>query len=166
MATIKRSRVTYKRVQAAVAAWNTASGFVWLGVGKGYTRGYMELLNDGDVHFLGQISHEGTTRHLSLIGTDGSLRSCLQRIQGLPHGDTEALGRVGLPAMVANPIVKFVVRAPGMAAWSEHGAEKAAHTEAKVATNRLNKTCHVYARHANGDVTGPYYEQDGNACEN
>lgn len=58
---------------------------------------------------------------------------------------------------MTNPIKKYVVRVPGQTSWSEHRSEKAAIRECDKA-NRVSQPGHkVYAEHANGDVTGPYY---------
>jgi hypothetical protein len=65
-----------------------------------------------------------------------------------------------MKTMTANPIVKWTVRVPGNTAWSEHRTEAAARREAM----RANRTCRpghqVFARHANGDVTGPYFPEE------
>lgn len=59
-----------------------------------------------------------------------------------------------------NKIVKYVVRVPGCASWSEHKSLAAAHKEAAAA----NRTCRpghkVFAEHKDGSVTGPYPKGD------
>jgi len=58
--------------------------------------------------------------------------------------------------MYPNPIIKYVVRVPGCASWSEHKSEKAAKREMNTA-NRVCRPGHkIFAEHQNGDVTGPY----------
>lgn len=61
--------------------------------------------------------------------------------------------------MKADRIVKFVVRVPGETCWSEHLSEKAAHKECRVANRSCRPGHRVYATHASGNVTGPYYAQ-------
>lgn len=56
----------------------------------------------------------------------------------------------------ANSIVTYVVRRPGETAWSEHKTEKAAKKECEVANRTVQPGHKVYAKHQNGDVTGPY----------
>lgn len=59
--------------------------------------------------------------------------------------------------MTANPIKHYTVRVPGNTCWSDnHRSERAAKRECDKA-NRVCRAGHqVYAKHANGDVTGPY----------
>lgn len=63
------------------------------------------------------------------------------------------------PNSTPNPIIRYVVRVPGEASWSEHRTLRAALKEAAVA-NRISRPGHkVYAKHANGDATGPYSKE-------
>lgn len=56
-----------------------------------------------------------------------------------------------------NRITHWTVRVPGNTSWSDgHKTEKAAKRERDKA-NRVCRPGHqVYAKHENGDVTGPY----------
>ncbi len=58
--------------------------------------------------------------------------------------------------MAVNPIVKYVVRRPGEASWSEHKGEKTAQRERDRANRTVQPGHCVYAVHKNGDVSGPY----------
>ena len=60
--------------------------------------------------------------------------------------------------MINNDIVKYVIREPGCVAYAEtHGKlEGAARRLQREAVDAGQSRACVYARHRNGDVTGPH----------
>jgi len=59
--------------------------------------------------------------------------------------------------MIANRIVKYVICEPGGRAWAEtRGRLGAARRLLAKARNAGLSRARIYARHANGDETGPY----------
>ena len=87
---MKRTRITYKMLCGAIDEWNRKSGF---GTRQ---RGYLGLANDAGVHWLTQISADGTAACDTLSGTDGTIRSCWERLLALPPGAIEIPRRPGL----------------------------------------------------------------------
>jgi len=69
-------RVTYKRLLQAVEEWNQNNGLKYL------DKGFLMVKNDGNVHWLGQISRQGHTGEINVPFTNGTLRSCWERVQG------------------------------------------------------------------------------------
>lgn len=44
-------------------------------------KGFLMVKNDGNVHWLGQISRQGHTGEINVPFTNGTLRSCWERVQ-------------------------------------------------------------------------------------
>ena len=66
----KKTRLSYQQVCKIIDAWNAERGLKYL------DKGFLMLHNDGNHHFLSQISKQGETC-VDSIATDGSLRDCL-----------------------------------------------------------------------------------------
>jgi len=79
----KKTRTSYNQVQQAVDAWNRDSKF------ELRQRGFLRLINDGNVYELAQVTKDGGSGVNSLGGTDGSLKSCLRRVAYLRPGAIE-----------------------------------------------------------------------------
>ncbi len=70
-------RITYKRLCEAVSEWNKHYGLTR------DKRGFMLVLNDGNVHWLGYILKDGSTAHHNFKLVDGTIRGCYNLIDSL-----------------------------------------------------------------------------------
>lgn len=58
--------------------------------------------------------------------------------------------------MNANKIETYEVRVPGNTCWSSHKTLRMAEKERETANRICHRGHEVFARHENGDVSGPY----------
>lgn len=72
-----KTRFSYKSLCSAVDEWNERHGL------KYRDKGFLMVKNDGSVHWLAYIWKQGETSEISIGGTDGSLKSCMQRLRYL-----------------------------------------------------------------------------------
>lgn len=73
----KQTRISYKRLTDAVEEWNKLHNLQYL------DKGYLKVGNDGNVHWLQYLTKQGQTCCNNIDGTDGSLKSCYQRLNWL-----------------------------------------------------------------------------------
>jgi hypothetical protein len=70
----KQTRISYKKLTDAVDFWNQENNL------KYRDKGFVKVGNDSNVHWLEYLTEQGATKANNISGTDGSLKSCYQRI--------------------------------------------------------------------------------------
>ena len=68
--TMKKYRITYSRLCAAVEEWNKQHGLTR------DKKGFMVVRNDGNIHWLAYIFKDGSTATTDYPLADGTLRGC------------------------------------------------------------------------------------------
>jgi hypothetical protein len=70
----KKTRISYKKLTDAVNQWNTENNLQYL------DKGFVKVGNDGNVHWLQYLTEQGATKCKNVSDTDGSLKSCYNRL--------------------------------------------------------------------------------------
>ncbi len=78
---IKKTRITYKKLTIAVDYWNKQNNLKYL------DKGFIRITNDGSVHWLIYLTEQGATKAMNISGTDGTLKSCYNRLVYLSKED-------------------------------------------------------------------------------